>query len=62
MTRGVAPAFGVCGALLGVVVVPGDGSDGFVGVFGDGGAVVGVGVAGVPGAGVGVVGVVVVVG
>jgi hypothetical protein len=46
-TRGVAPVPAL-GGVVGVVVVPGDGSEGFVGVLGDGVAVVGgIGVAGV---------------
>ena len=40
-TRGVAPAVPAFGAVVGVVAVPGVGSDGFVGVLGDGVVVVG---------------------
>jgi hypothetical protein len=54
MTRGVAALPGACGGVAGVVAVPGVGSEGVVGVLGDGGVVVG-GV-GVAGAGVAVVG------
>jgi hypothetical protein len=52
ITRGVAPPVAVCGALVGAVVVPGAGSDGFAGVFGEGVVGAGVGVAGVFGVGV----------
>jgi len=55
-TRGVAAAVPAFGAVVGVVAVPGVGSDGFVGVLGDGVVVVGgvgeagaVGVDGCPG-------------